>query len=259
MEQRAPRPGRGSLPLGYDPRRRDALDPGAAHDHDRSASLTVATVERDAESPAALRARRRARRARKGVESNARLTGLTAGVLLVLLAAEGLTILRIRQLVTPHVFIGMLLLPPILVKVGSTGWRFARYYSEAPAYREKGPPAPLLRLLGPVLVLLTGILVGSGIALLLVPPTLRREVYVVHKASFVLWFGAMAIHVLGHLVETTKLAPADLARRTRDDVFGARARIWLVSASLLIGVILALVTVPVVGHWLATGGPYPAG
>jgi hypothetical protein len=33
------------------------------------------------------------------------------------------------------VFIGMVLVPPVLLKVDSTGWRFARYYRGAPAYR----------------------------------------------------------------------------------------------------------------------------
>src|SRR5579863_2660040 len=67
----------------------------------------------------------------EGVESNARLTAATAAVLLVLLAAEGVTILRIHALLTPHVVIGMLLVPPILLKIGSTGWRFVRYYRGA--------------------------------------------------------------------------------------------------------------------------------
>jgi hypothetical protein len=68
------------------------------------------------------------RRADAGVAANARLTATNAAVLLVLLAAEGVTILRVRALLTPHVFIGMVLIPPVLLKVASTGWRFARYY-----------------------------------------------------------------------------------------------------------------------------------
>ena len=42
-------------------------------------------------------------------EGNARMTGLTAAVLLVLLAAEGLTVLQVHALLTPHVVIGMVL------------------------------------------------------------------------------------------------------------------------------------------------------
>ena len=43
----------------------------------------------------------------------------------------------------------------------------------------------------------------------------------VHTASFVLWFGAMTIHVLGHLGEVFRLAPRDWLRRTRREVTGA--------------------------------------
>jgi hypothetical protein len=70
-------------------------------------------------------------------------------VLLVLLAAEGLTILRVRSLLSVHVLIGTVLVPPVLLKVGSTGHHLARYYLGSPAYRRKGPPPPVLRLLRP--------------------------------------------------------------------------------------------------------------
>ena len=65
--------------------------------------------------------------ARDGPEANARLTAATAAVLLVLLAAEGVTVLRIHRLLAAHVFIGMLLIPPVVLKLGSTLYRFGRY------------------------------------------------------------------------------------------------------------------------------------
>lgn len=77
------------------------------------------------------------RRADEGVKANTRLTAPDAAVLLVPLAAEGVTILSVRQLISPDVFIGMLLIPPVLVKIGSTGYRFVRYYAGAPAYRRE--------------------------------------------------------------------------------------------------------------------------
>ena len=73
---------------------------------------------------------------------------MAAALLLVLLVAEGLTILHVHSLLTPHVVIGMVLVPVVLLKIGSTTWRFARYYLGDPEYRRKGPPALLLRLLG---------------------------------------------------------------------------------------------------------------
>ena len=48
---------------------------------------------------------------RDGVDGNARLTGLTAVVLLVLLAAEGATIPLIGSQLTLHIFLGVLLIP----------------------------------------------------------------------------------------------------------------------------------------------------
>ena len=199
------------------------------------------------------------RTARSGVEGNSRLTGLAAAVLLVLLAAEGATLLSVHRLVTPHIVIGMLLVPPVLVKMGSVGWRFVRYYSGNNAYREKGPPVLLLRLLGPVVVLLTIVVFGSGIAVLFVPDSLRSQLLFVHKASFVLWFGAMTFHVLGHILDTARLAPADIARRTRRQVQGAGARLWTVAGSLVIGAILGIVMLPAATHWITSGGRPPGG
>jgi len=40
------------------------------------------------------------------VEGNARLTGLNGVLLVVLVAVEGATILRIRQLISVHVYVG---------------------------------------------------------------------------------------------------------------------------------------------------------
>jgi hypothetical protein len=193
------------------------------------------------------------RRADAGVAANARLTATNAAVLLVLLAIEGVTVLRVRALLTPHVFIGMVLVPPVLLKVASTTWRFARYYRGDAAYRRKGPPPVLLRLLGPAVVILTLVLLASGVGLLLAGHSWLPLLLKVHKASFILWFGAMTIHVLGHLGEVFRLAPRDWLRRTRRDVTGAGTRQWLIAASLLAGAMLGFLLLSHVGHWLAPG------
>ena len=185
-----------------------------------------------------------------GPEGNARLTGSTAAVLFVLLAAEGITILSVRGLLTEHVFIGMLLVPPVLLKTGSTLWRFARYYRGDPAFRRKGPPPALLRLLGPFVVLLTLAVLATGVALLLAGPALRSGLLFLHKASFVLWLLAMTVHVLGHLADTARLAPRDWMRRTRRDVTGAGPRQWAIAASLICGLLLAFLLVGRTAPWL---------
>jgi hypothetical protein len=183
------------------------------------------------------------------VEGNARLTGSTAAVLFLLFAAEGVTVLRVHQLLTPHVVIGMVMVPVVIVKMGSTLWRFARYYLGDPDYRRKGPPPVFLRLLGPFVVVLTVAVLGTGVALLFVPTADRSEWLFLHKATFVLWLGAMALHVLGHLLETATLTWSDLSRRTRRQVRGAGARQWLLVTSLVLGILLAIVVTPHASGW----------
>ncbi len=174
--------------------------------------------------------------------------------MLMLLAVEGITILRIGQLTTVHVVIGMMLIPPVIVKMASTGYRFVRYYRGDAAFVKKGPPPVLLRVLGPFVVTLTAVVLASGVGLLIVPTRWRADAMFVHKASFVLWFGAMTLHVLGHVVETARLAPRDWSARTRRDIAGAGVRQWLLATSLIAGLLLGIAVAPRLAGWLATGG-----
>lgn len=192
----------------------------------------------------------RARHAlRMGVDANARLTASTALVLLILLAVEGVTVLQIKPLLTLHVFVGMLLVPPVLVKLSSTLWRFAKYYVGGADYREKGPPPLALRVLGPFVALLTIVLFASGIVLLIGPTSMRTQFLLIHKASFILWLVVMTVHVLGHLGETLRLSTKDWTSRARQVVAGSASRRLALSASLVVGLGLAFVTIPHVGLW----------
>jgi hypothetical protein len=195
---------------------------------------------------------------------------MAGAVLLVLLAAEGFTILRLRQLLTPHFFIGMLLLGPVALKAGSTIYRFVRYYTGGASYRRKGPPAPLLRLLGPVIIASTAAVFGTGIALAVTGPAGRQPWLFLHKASFVIWFCTMTIHVLAYLPRLPRL----LASEARDAAageagtqpgggYGGRAaaalggrglRLALLVASLVAGLVIAVLTVHLAGPW-HFGGP----
>ncbi|HWB68840.1 MAG TPA: hypothetical protein VG518_02575 [Solirubrobacterales bacterium] len=184
---------------------------------------------------------------RGGVPGNARLTAAAAAALLVLLAAEGVTVPFIGQLIGPHIFIGLLLIPPVLVKLGSTGYRFARYYTGAEPYVRKGPPALALRVLAPGVVLTTLALFGTGVALALAGPPSHTLVFA-HKLSFIAWFALMAIHVLGHLLEVPGLAGADLQRERR--IAGATQRTSLLAVSLLAGLVLGAAGLSIASGWL---------
>ncbi len=194
-------------------------------------------------------ARPRAAR-RASVEGNERLTAGVAVVVFVLLFFEGLTILSVHSLLHWHVFIGLLLIPPVFAKIASTGWRFTRYYAGNPSYRRRGPPPALLRLLGPVLVVLTVALFATGVALVVgAPVSWRPPLLRWHQLVFVAWFGVTAIHVLGHLADTLTLAPRDWARRTRRQVRGASARQWVLALSLAVGLLGALWVTPYAAGW----------
>jgi len=187
-----------------------------------------------------------------GVEGNARLTSSVAAILFLLLFVEGVTILQIGGLISTHVFVGVLLLPPLLIKIGATSWRFLRFYSGNPAYVRKGPPTPLLRLFGPLIVVLSLAVMISGFALVVVAPhSWRGQLLQIHQASFLLWFLVTAVHVLGHLPETLKLAPLDWVRATRRQVRGASTRQWLQVLALAIGLIGALWITPYAAGWRA--------
>ncbi len=84
-----------------------------------------------------------------GIDGNEQLTATTGVLLIVLLAVLGVTIVRIGQLLWLHLFLGLLLLGPVLLKMASTGYRFLRYYLRAAIYRAKGPPMLALRAMGP--------------------------------------------------------------------------------------------------------------
>ena len=64
-----------------------------------------------------------------------------------------------------HVFVGFVLIPPIVLKLASTGWRFARYYTGTSAYVVQGPPLLAMRVLAPFLVAATVVLFASGVAM----------------------------------------------------------------------------------------------
>src|SRR4051794_14235258 len=105
-----------------------------------------------------------------GAVGNERLTALAGATLLALILVELATTVRVGALLTVHVFVGTMLAGPLAVKLGSTGYRFLRYYTKAPAYVRRGPPRPALRFTAPLLIASTLILVGSGIELMLVGP-----------------------------------------------------------------------------------------
>ena len=201
-----------------------------------------------------------------GTDGNERLTVLTGLLLIVLLAVLGVTIVWIGQLLWLHLFLGLLLIGPVVLKLLSTGYRFVRYYTASIAYRRKGPPPRVLRLLGPLVVLSTLAVFATGIGLLLLGPGSRQPMLLLHKASFIAWIALVAVHVLGHLPEIRRYLSgaaasrrAAISARARSSrgrrpgatagVGGAGGRSVSVALALLSGVALALALIPQFAAW----------
>ena len=182
-----------------------------------------------------------------GPARNSRLTALTGAVLLVLLAVEGFTLLNLRAMVSLHIFVGVLVVPVVALKLGSTGYRFYRYYRRRPDFVEAGPPPLLLRLLGPVVALTTGVLLATGIGLIAVGPG-RGLMLGLHKASFVVWVAALGAHVLGHLGRIPHAVRGDLTGR--DELSGSRRRLLLIAGAVVLGAVAAVVALPYGTAWL---------
>jgi hypothetical protein len=190
-----------------------------------------------------------------GTSGNEQLTAVTGIVLLVLLVPLGITILRIRPLLSEHMFIGILLIPPVALKMASTGYRFARYYTANPPYRRKGPPPPALRLLAPIVVVSTVVVFASGVALLLLGPSSRDSLLLVHKASFIVWVAATGIHVLAHLLDlpqalkTKHELEPDLSEYGSGRA-GRAGRTLSLAGALVLGLTLAILYIPQFSPWL---------
>jgi hypothetical protein len=192
-----------------------------------------------------------------GAEGNALLTSTTGALLVGLLAVEGFTILGIEQMITLHVFLGIALIGPVLLKIVTTTYRFVRYYTGHPAYVRRGAPPALLRLIGPLVVLSSVLVLGTGAALLAFRPGHAGLMLTAHKASFVIWFGLMAVHVLGHAREAARLSWRELRAAHGRAVLSAgagrtgRSRLRLVALvlALAVGVGAAAVVLPTAAPW----------
>jgi hypothetical protein len=192
-----------------------------------------------------------------GTEGNERLTTVTGALLLVLLAALGVTIVRVHPLLEEHMFLGMLLIGPVLLKMGSTGYRFMRYYTAEPRYRRKGPPEAALRVLAPLVVLSTVVVFASGVVLLLAGPSSRPTWFPIHKVSFFVWLAAMGLHVLGHLTDLPRvLMPSETRIAVLDERRAGRGgRALALSGVLVAGIVLGVISISQFPAWV--NAPFP--
>jgi hypothetical protein len=189
--------------------------------------------------------------ARAGVAGNERLTALAGAALLVLLVIELVTVPALRVLLAVHVFVGVLLAGPLVVKLGSTGYRFLRYYTGAPAFVRKGPPRLGLRLLAPLLVATTLLLVGSGIGLLVTGPILAGPLRTMHAASALLWLSLIAVHVFAYVLRALRLIADDWRTHAAEHAPGRGLRLGVIISALLVGTVTAALLLPAAAPWIS--------
>jgi hypothetical protein len=193
-----------------------------------------------------------------GPAGNARLTAWTGLLLLLMFVAELLTLIDVRGLITWHLAIGALLIPPVLLKTGATTWRVLGYYRGRPDYVLGGPPPLPLRLLGPLVVAASVGLLASGTVLVLIGEQSSRSVLVtvlgqrvdaltLHQAFFVVWAVVTGLHLLARFVPALEATVTGPARSV--PVPGRATRTGALVASLVVAALVAVLLVRDGGSW----------
>lgn len=192
-----------------------------------------------------------------GPAGNARLTAWAGLFLLVAFLVECFTLLSLNAMINIHILLGAFLIPLVLLKTATTGWRIVRYYLGASAYRAAGPPPLVLRVLGP-LVVLTGLaVVGSGLALVPLGDGafsslgsvvgFRISPLTVHQASFIAWLVATGLHVLARTVPAVQVAAGGRPHRRR--VPGSVGRGVVMLGTLALGAAIGVLVLHLAGGW----------
>jgi hypothetical protein len=184
-------------------------------------------------------------------DGNERLTSAVGVVLLVPIAIELITIpLGVHAFMSLHVFVGFVLIPLVLLKLASTGWRFARYYRRNPAYRAHGAPQLAMRILGPLFVTATIVLFASGVAMGFLHGSTLSLARRLHGPASVVWIALLGVHVLVYLKRALISSARDVARAKRDSIRGVKTRAYALVVTVVCGFAIAAATVPAQHRWV---------
>lgn len=184
------------------------------------------------------------------VVSNERMTALTGAVLLVLILVELASAAILHVGLSIHVFVGVLLVGPLVVKLGSTGWRFLRYYTGAPAFVRRGPPQLALRVMAPLLIATSVVVIGSGIGLVVAGPRSAGLLLPLHGFSVLIWLPLIALHVFAHTWRVLRLVTAGWSNPSgKSTVSGRGIRLGLNLGALVAGAVAAVLLFPGAAPW----------
>jgi hypothetical protein len=186
----------------------------------------------------------RDRESRLNPAGNERLTAAVGLLVIVPVLVEiASVLLGVHTFMSLHVFVGLALIPAVLLKLASTGWRFVRYYTRTRAYVELGPPQTAMRMLAPLFIAATVVLFGSGVAMGLLHGHALQIARDLHGPASVTWLLLFGLHVLVYLGRAWRRAAQDAPR-------GARVRAYALVAVVICGLALGGATVPAQHRWV---------
>ena len=184
-------------------------------------------------------------------DGNERLTAAVGVLLLAPVLVEGATILLgVHTFMSLHVFVGVALIPPVALKLASTGWRFARYYTRNRAYVTHGPPQLAMRLLAPLFVVATVVLFGSGVAMGFLHGHALGIARRLHGPASVIWLLLLGLHVIVYLGRALRSTVRDVLPAASAPVRGKTARAYALVAAAVCGLLVGVALVPAQHRWI---------
>jgi hypothetical protein len=184
-------------------------------------------------------------------DGNKRLTAAVGVLLLAPVLVEIATVLLgVRTFMSWHVFVGLALIPLVVLKLATTGWRFVRYYTRSRAYVAEGPPQTAMRLLAPFFVVATVVLFGSGVAMGLLHGHGLEIARRLHGPASVIWLLLLGLHVLVYLRRALRSTADDVLQADRTAVRGKTARRYALATAVGGGLVIGGALVPAQHRWI---------
>ena len=184
-------------------------------------------------------------------DGNERLTAAVGVLLLVPVVVEvGTVLLGVHTFMSWHVFVGLALIPAVMLKLATTGWRFVRYYTRSRPYMAHGPPQLAMRLLAPLFVVATVVLFGSGVAMGFLHGHSLEIARRLHGPASVVWLLLLGLHVLVYLGRALRRTADDVLPAEQRPVRGKTARLYALATVVVCGLVLGGALVPAQHRWV---------
>jgi hypothetical protein len=193
-----------------------------------------------------------------GLRANRRLIALTGAVLLPLAVLVLLTGFFFDQLWGAHFFVGYLMLPAVLVKLGSTLYRMVRYYLRSGLYRYVRPPYPFARFTSAMLFIAVVVLFVSGIVM---GVTGRQDApwNLMHPFAASAFSSIIILHLCMYLPEALRTVGEDAHPKPPAAPSQRGRRLALLCAGALAGLLLGMASLALSQYPARAEGVQPPG